>query len=392
MDRSLSAAAETDWKALETDWRRIAGSDPACTVFQSWEWTAAERANLPNRESLYLVARSRPDGIARAIIPLGVTGSFLFRKLALLGAGDYLDGVAEPEYRAAAREALLGYLRRGAPRWAVADFRCLAADGLLAGLAARSEAGAPVVQRAGGLRMLALPHQAYPGIVLPATWEEFESRLGKKFRWQMGYDLRRMGRDVGEPVIRLATPETIAADLGALMRLHQARWTSQGKPGIFAEEGSRKLHIDLASALLAAGKLRLYTMEAAETAIASLYCFQQNGSVCYYQSGFDADYSRFSPNKALIARAIRDAIAGGARYFDFLKGDESYKTHWATEPRETARILVVPLRPLPLLVLQALRLEPRIKRWLKARKSNRETGRQAQGAETIALPDKEEKQ
>jgi len=47
-----------------------------------------------------------------------------------------------------------------------------------------------------------------------------------------------------------------------------------------------------------------------------------------------------------MARAVEEARAGGARVFDFLRGDENYKRHWGAEQRRTLRVVVTKRRSL----------------------------------------------
>jgi CelD/BcsL family acetyltransferase involved in cellulose biosynthesis len=41
-----------------------------------------------------------------------------------------------------------------------------------------------------------------------------------------------------------------------------------------------------------------------------------------------------------MAQAIETAIGDGAREFDFLRGDETYKFAWKAEERETLRLIL----------------------------------------------------
>jgi CelD/BcsL family acetyltransferase involved in cellulose biosynthesis len=47
-----------------------------------------------------------------------------------------------------------------------------------------------------------------------------------------------------------------------------------------------------------------------------------------------------SPGMVLVAQSIRDAIEGGRRYFDFLRGDEPYKCRLTKSSRKTVTLLV----------------------------------------------------
>ncbi|MEE8169416.1 MAG: GNAT family N-acetyltransferase [Phycisphaerae bacterium] len=55
----------------------------------------------------------------------------------------------------------------------------------------------------------------------------------------------------------------------------------------------------------------------------------------YYQSGWDPAAAALSPGMLCLARAIRVAIEEGLCVFDFLRGSESYKSHWTQTFDET---------------------------------------------------------
>ena len=59
--------------------------------------------------------------------------------------------------------------------------------------------------------------------------------------------------------------------------------------------------------------------------IASVLCFDYKNCRLLYNSGYNPEYSHYSVGILLKTFCIRDAIEEGKDYFDFLKGNESYK-------------------------------------------------------------------
>jgi CelD/BcsL family acetyltransferase involved in cellulose biosynthesis len=62
--------------------------------------------------------------------------------------------------------------------------------------------------------------------------------------------------------------------------------------------------------------------------------------VYFYQSGREPTLERESVGEVLMAIMIRRAIERGYRRFDFLRGDEPYKRHWANAARTMERLIV----------------------------------------------------
>ena len=57
--------------------------------------------------------------------------------------------------------------------------------------------------------------------------------------------------------------------------------------------------------------------------------FAWGGCMYFYQAGWDAVYARHGIGNVLMLEMIQDAITQGVERFDFLRGDEAYKQHWA---------------------------------------------------------------
>ena len=56
-------------------------------------------------------------------------------------------------------------------------------------------------------------------------------------------------------------------------------------------------------------------------------CFDYNGSIYLYNSGYDPAYTSLSAGLICKILAIKASIEQGKKRFDFLKGSEFYKYH-----------------------------------------------------------------
>ena len=66
--------------------------------------------------------------------------------------------------------------------------------------------------------------------------------------------------------------------------------------------------------------------------------FEVAGRISYYQSGRDPDRRWRGSGTVLLARVIDDAGRRGLREADLLRGEESYKSDFATGSRELWRL------------------------------------------------------
>jgi len=74
------------------------------------------------------------------------------------------------------------------------------------------------------------------------------------------------------------------------------------------------------------GWLQLSFLTIDEERVAAYMNFVYGNRVMVYNSGHDHQhYSQLSPGIVLLAYNIQHAIKSGYKYYDFLRGDESYK-------------------------------------------------------------------
>jgi CelD/BcsL family acetyltransferase involved in cellulose biosynthesis len=151
-----------------------------------------------------------------------------------------------------------------------------------------------------------------------------------------------------------------AADVGEALAffhaagaLHQARWQPRGKPGAFAYLFYVRFHERLITDGLPDGVVELVRVSAGEVPIGYLYNFLYRGRVYYYFSGlrYEAD-NRLKPGLVSHTLCIERHLARGMDVYDFMAGDNRYKTSLG-QPGPTM-ISVLIERPTPLVRLEYL--------------------------------------
>jgi CelD/BcsL family acetyltransferase involved in cellulose biosynthesis len=177
---------------------------------------------------------------------------------------------------------------------------------------------------------------------LPDDWDDYLAQLSRNRRQK----IRSMWRKTfgcGAAVTRRADSEqSLRHGLEILVDLHERRRTSVGESGCFSHEQFTAFLFDVAERMYERGQLRLQWIEVDGTPVA--VDFSVSGSQCVYgyQCGINPDYSKLRPGTLMMATNFQQAIRDGYREFDFLRGDEDYKTHWAADRRPSRRIRVVP--------------------------------------------------
>ena len=59
-----------------------------------------------------------------------------------------------------------------------------------------------------------------------------------------------------------------------------------------------------------------------------------------YISGWNDEFAKFSPGKAMVAHGLRYAIENGFQVYDFLRGDESYKFSFGAKKQFNTDIFI----------------------------------------------------
>jgi CelD/BcsL family acetyltransferase involved in cellulose biosynthesis len=315
---------------LEEEWRALIDRAPDATLFQTWEWQSTWWRHYGHGRLWVLTAREAGSLVGLAPLYVSRYYGLPLRQVAFMGTGasDYLDFLALPERAEACRDAFLEHLARHRRRWDLVDLQQLREGTALA------QATAPR-----GLCLRRMHQETCPYVPLAADWDGFAATVGKKLRSNIGYYRRLLAREF-EAECDTVTNGELAATMEELFQLHQRRWRRRGLPGAFARPHARRFHHEVAQQLLDRGWLRLHRLRLNGETRAALYCFRYGNKGYYYLGGFEPSLARYSLGTVLTAHAIADAIEGGAREFDFLRGDEPYKYAWKAAERSNQRLLL----------------------------------------------------
>jgi CelD/BcsL family acetyltransferase involved in cellulose biosynthesis len=179
-------------------------------------------------------------------------------------------------------------------------------------------------------------------IDLPATWAEYLASLSRSHRKQL-LRIQRRYFDSGRARLVLADGgDEVYRGLKILAELHQRRWETLKQPGCFSRPCFATFLFDVAYQQMRAGQLQLHWLEFDGEPIAAEYHIVDGGVVYAYQSGIDPRSLRHEPGRMITLALLKRAIEDGRTAFDFLRGDEFYKSHWRAQARPTSVFRVVP--------------------------------------------------
>ena len=208
-----------------------------------------------------------------------------------------------------------------------------------------------------------------PYLPLPESVDEHRRQLGASMR----YALRRATRKLeehGYAYRAVAEARELPSALERLFDLHASRWAARQRSGNFGDPRVQGFHKDLATLLGERGSLRIGQLVGQGRVIAAIYTLEHDCVVSFYQSGFEpgvpqagwsaADYS---PGFVLIGKTIEDAIRRRFVEFDFLRGEEAYKSRWTSLRRRTWTLAAIRS------AAYRARARHRLRRWIRVSRS-----------------------
>lgn len=334
-------------ESLAGNWNTLAQGVP----FRSWEWLSCWWRHYRHSGDLFILAVQDGHGVMAGVAPwYRYRTASNSRILRFLGVGDvcseYLTVMCRPGCEAQVVAALSDVLTQdgGEARpparlrpphdqdgWDLLELASVGVhDPVVNDLAQRlADRGCWPHRRRG------------PNcwrVQLPATWDDYLAMLSKSHRKQVRR-LERRALESGRAVLHTAGNEAeLAEGLDILFHLHERRQQSLGRTGCFSDPRFAAFHREVASLLLASGKLRLHWLLLDGRPVAAEYHFAGDGVVYAYQSGIEPEALHEEPGHLAAIATLKLAITQGYRAFDFLRGDEPYKAHWRAQPLPTCEL------------------------------------------------------
>jgi CelD/BcsL family acetyltransferase involved in cellulose biosynthesis len=279
-------------------------------IFMTHDWQREWwRAYSTERERLLIVLAER-DGAPVAIAPLFATKEML----CLVGSdgSDYLDFIGKLDEATLA--TMLDAARSQLPDFAgVALYHVPAGSpttALLAGVAERL-----------GLQLHSDGDMNAPFADLGDP-ERVRHLTGRRTLRKAQARMRRSG----EPCTRTASSADIDGWLEMFFAQHDAIWSVKGQPGLRSPE-ARAFCRAIARVGTRRGWLRLTMLEwEGHPAAFEITLIRADRRLSYVGSR-DGSLDYYSPGAVLQAHLVADAVAAGARVYDFGLGEEAYKLH-----------------------------------------------------------------
>jgi len=169
-----------------------------------------------------------------------------------------------------------------------------------------------------------------PYLDLSAGFDSILAGFSKKKR----YNLKRTVRLAEEGGLRYEAPAEPPDELlDTLLKLHRRRAADRKIRSTFDEDAIAGFHRTFLRTADGRSHTWFRVLRHDDDIVAVFYGFRCNGALSFYQQGFDPDIGHLSPGSVLLYRVIEEACSSQISEFDFLQGDEAYKSQWTNSKR-----------------------------------------------------------
>jgi CelD/BcsL family acetyltransferase involved in cellulose biosynthesis len=316
---------------LAPEWEEIYRADPGATPFVSPGWGLAWIRHWGEQTEPWLVT-VRVDDRLVGLAALALERRRGTRVLRLVGKepGDYWDVLALPEDRDAVTTAVAAELSRREEQWDVFFLAGQPGQCATAGLSGERS-----------LRVRGREPMPCPRITLFGDFEEYLQRLPGSHRSNVRKHLRRL--DAGQVTVRAVTdPSRLEGTIARWHELHLKRWAGLAQP-IEPEHLTSRFREFVLDVMYALVPLELATVWefVVEDEVVGVYLnLIDDESFYWYLGGFDPDRAKLGIGKMSVAHGIRWSIDTGRRYFDFTRGEESFKYYFGATNRHCPSVVV----------------------------------------------------
>jgi CelD/BcsL family acetyltransferase involved in cellulose biosynthesis len=328
------------WRALTPEWQTLLDRAESSSFFLTWEWLISwAEYFLDDSRTLFILTCSINKtliGIAPFYLAEKKSGLFPLKELRFLGTpesgSDYLDVIMCKNHEREVAEALYAFLTTTSKRkWDQLFLTDIRADSLfLFHFMNCLEVAGKYVE---------LTRSAIcPVMRLPDSEDNLYAAMSSGWRKKFKQDMRVSERDYNVSHVVYQGHE-VADHLDAFFQFYKER---DERPG----QWQHALLKQLISRYIDDPPLQLDLLVVDEMPRAALLHFKHRDTLSMYMMSVDKTFNpKISFGNILVGRSIINSLEGNYAVYDFLKGNEPYKFHWATGVHLTFQIRFWQKRP-----------------------------------------------
>lgn len=321
---------ENIFEILRDDWRKLFAATES-SPFLSWEWLSTWYKWFGNERTPFILKAFRGNHLI-GLMPLCLQEKKVLgikvRRLSFIGeevgGADYLDFIAQSENKSEVLSAFFDFLRKE-ENFDVINLENLSSDSATAQYLHKLYES----KNNPNLRYSNKATYVCPKINLKDGWESVlrNSKRASNFKRRF----KQLEKMSGFEFRSITSPSETAEAFERFYKLHEKRWSKNGGSELSGHPQLVSFQRDLVLALSSTGLLRFDEVWVEGECRSSVYGLDDGRTFYYYNSGYDADWAKYSVGLVLIGLSVKSSIERGNEIYDFLRGDETYKYDWAND-------------------------------------------------------------
>ena len=333
----------SQWKGLSQSWNVLLTKSSANTIFLTWEWLFSWAETYLNKtRKLFILTVFKDDELV-AIAPWYIqrlkSGAFTAKQIQFLGApeggSDYLDVIIKKGQEQKVTLRLCDFLlKEAASQWDCCMLEDLSSNSLflLHFLKKIEEEGKYAEIRPGSF---------CPTVVLPKKGEDLFTRYSSHRRLQYRRHFKIL-KSKGELNHSSQDGGNIEKALDDFCNFYETKNEKNDK-------SVRSFIVRYAAQSRAQDSMQVDLFTLNGILIGGLLNLKYGDTLSQYLMAVDKQYiPQISLGNILVGMCLGRAIDNGFTVYDFLKGPEPYKFHWAESGRSAVRLYFYQKRVAPL--------------------------------------------
>jgi CelD/BcsL family acetyltransferase involved in cellulose biosynthesis len=184
-----------------------------------------------------------------------------------------------------------------------------------------------------------------PYIEFDQGWNALLRRLSHNHRAQMGKRLRRLRRTGQVRLEVLSHHEDMQQQVTEGFQIEAAAWKAKHGTAILCRPELVCFYRDTAEEAARSGLLRLIFLNVGGKRIAFAYALFYKNKIYVLKSGYDPDYSAYSPYLLLCHLLFQECCERGFAEYEFLGGSDPWKLRWADKTKSHYWLYIMPRQP-----------------------------------------------
>jgi CelD/BcsL family acetyltransferase involved in cellulose biosynthesis len=354
---------EIGLQRLQAEWNTLLQQSFSNTIFLTWEWVLAWWRSYGSEKRLWILRVER-DGRLVGLVPLyskifSKLKAFRYRGLYLIGDGsgdsDYLDVITRAGEEEFVIVSIVTFLLNHRDQWDILFLNEIPETSQNLKLLKR------LFRQSGCYWTESNIPCTY--VNLPTDWAGYLKSLKPRMRTKIRSVTRRLEESHKIRVDCCAGAADLNGRLESLFELHNRRWRSNGKEGVFLCQNKRRFYQEMSALFMSRGWLRFYSLAIDDRYAAHQFCFEYQERTFLLQEGYDPDWAGYGIGNVLRGYVFQDCIERGIKIYDFLGGVTPHKLSWGGRTKTSVRGVIA----LPVIRNRALLGLPKVVRWAKRR-------------------------